>query len=119
MKNRILNPYGEDFRKPAILIANHQSFIDSLAVCMLYPKVVVFVNSWTWKSPFFGLAIRYADFFYIGQGVEYSGRCLNPGQERLFHCDLSRGNPVGNGKIGRFHKGAFLLSQEMKLDIIP
>jgi len=120
MKNRILNPYGEDFRKPAILIANHQSFIDSLAVCMLYPKVVVFVNSWTWNSPFFGLAIRYADFFYIGQGVEYSREKLEPLVRKGYSIVIfPEGTRSATGKIGRFHKGAFLLSQEMKLDIIP
>lgn len=120
MRNKILNPYGETFKKPAILIANHQSFIDSLAVCMIYPKVLVFTNKWTWNSPFFGMAIRYADFYYIGKGVEDSLHKLQPMIQQGYSVVVfPEGTRSATGKIGRFHKGAFYLAEQMKLDIIP
>ena len=65
-----INRTGETFKKPAILIANHQSFIDILVLLALTPKLVMITNHWVWHSPFFGAIIRYADFYYVGDGYE-------------------------------------------------
>ena len=42
----IKNVNNEKFDKPAILIANHTSFLDILAVGMLSPKVIFLVSDW-------------------------------------------------------------------------
>ena len=41
-----INRTGETFKKPAILIANHQSFIDILVLLALTPKLVMITNHW-------------------------------------------------------------------------
>jgi len=38
-KRKIINNSNEDFNKPAVIIANHTSFLDILAVGMLSPKI--------------------------------------------------------------------------------
>ncbi|UWX55276.1 MMPL family transporter [Maribacter litopenaei] len=40
VKKRVLNPNKERFEKPAMLIANHTSFLDILCIGMLHPKII-------------------------------------------------------------------------------
>ena len=68
------------------VIANHQSFIDILVLLALTPKLVMITNHWVWHSPFFGAIIRYADFYYVGDGYElYVERMAPKGEGRIFH----------------------------------
>ena len=61
------NPEGEDFEKPAIIISNHQSHLDLMAIMMLTPKLIILTKHWVWHNPFYGVIIRYADFFRLFQ----------------------------------------------------
>lgn len=65
-----INKANERFQHPAIIIANHQSFIDILVLLSLSSKILMVTNHWVWHSPFFGAIIRYVDFYYIGEGYE-------------------------------------------------
>ena len=58
------NPEGEDFEKPAIIISNHQSHLDLMAIMMLTPKLIILTKHWVWHNPFYGVIIRYADFLW-------------------------------------------------------
>ena len=49
-----LNDTGETFAEPAVVIANHQSFIDILVLLSICPKAVMVTNGWVWRSPVFG-----------------------------------------------------------------
>ena len=37
VKKEIINPRREDFSEPAVIICNHQSFLDILSMVMLHP----------------------------------------------------------------------------------
>ncbi|NTV85084.1 MAG: MMPL family transporter, partial [Bacteroidales bacterium] len=50
---KIIKPEGEDFKKPAMLIANHQSHIDLLLLLMLNPRIIVITNKWVWNNPIY------------------------------------------------------------------
>ncbi|MCR1859832.1 1-acyl-sn-glycerol-3-phosphate acyltransferase, partial [Phocaeicola vulgatus] len=118
-KERI-NRTGETFKKPAILIANHQSFIDILVLLALTPKLVMVTNHWVWHSPFFGAIIRYADFYYVGDGYElYVERMRQKVKEGYSIAIFPEGTRTYDGRMKRFHKGAFYLSEKLQLDIIP
>ena len=115
-----INPTGETFKKPAILVANHQSFIDILVLLALAPKLVMVTNHWVWRSPFFGAIIRYADFYYIGDGYElYVERMRQKVKEGYSIAIFPEGTRTYDGRMKRFHKGAFYLSEKLQLDIIP
>lgn len=109
-----------DLSKPSIIIANHSSFLDLLITLMLHPKIVIMVNSWVYHSPVFGWFIRYTDFLPafvpIDQNIDKAKELINDGYSILV---FPEGKRSVDGKIGRFHKGAFFLSKELKLDIIP
>ena len=60
---RVKNVGNQTFENPAIIIANHMSFLDILVVGMLHPKIVFLVNDWVYNSPVFGKAVQVAGFY--------------------------------------------------------
>ena len=109
-----------DFNKPKIIVANHSSFLDILLVLMIHPKTVIMVKSWVYNSPVFGLFIRYAGFPYAQEGasmnlIEIQKR-IDEGYSIVIFAEGTRSI---DGEMNRFHKGAFFLAQELKLDIQP
>ncbi|NDV60704.1 1-acyl-sn-glycerol-3-phosphate acyltransferase [Bacteroides sp. 519] len=120
VKKEIINPTGENFRKPAIIIANHQSFIDILMLLSFSPRIVMITKKWVWESPVFGAIIRYVDFYYAGEGYELSVETLKKKVDDGYSIVIfPEGTRTFTGKMKRFHKGAFYLSQVLKLDILP
>jgi 1-acyl-sn-glycerol-3-phosphate acyltransferase len=114
-----LNPYGETFEKPAIIVANHQSMIDILRLLILSPRIVFVVKDWVWRSPVMGLFVRFAGFHTLPdvQGsLECYARTLKEGYSIAIFPEGSR---TEGDRIRRFHKGAFFLAQRLDADIIP
>ncbi|HET8838391.1 MAG TPA: 1-acyl-sn-glycerol-3-phosphate acyltransferase, partial [Flavobacteriaceae bacterium] len=120
VKKKVINNNGEDFSKPAIIIANHTSFLDILSVGMLHPKICFLVNDWVYNSPVFGKAVQRADFYPVSSGIENS---LEPLKKKIKQGYSLMAFPEGtrseSNKIRRFHKGAFYLANEFDLDILP
>ena len=119
-KKEHINKANERFQHPAIIIANHQSFIDILVLLSLSSKILMVTNHWVWHSPFFGAIIRYVDFYYIGEGYEqYMERMRKKVKEGYSIAIFPEGTRTYNGKMKRFHKGAFYLAETLQLDILP
>ncbi len=120
VKKTIINNHHETFEKPAVIVANHQSHIDLALTLQLYPKLIVFTNDWVYNSPFYGRAVRMADYYPASEGYENSLTKLedlvNQGYSILIFPEGTRSM---DGEIHRFHKGAFLLAEKLQLDIIP
>ncbi|MBF0199531.1 MAG: 1-acyl-sn-glycerol-3-phosphate acyltransferase, partial [Planctomycetes bacterium] len=104
LKKTIINLELLDFTKPAVLIANHQSHLDLVLILMLNPKVIVLTNQWVWNNPFYGLVVRYAEYYPIYQGLEGSlpklQKKVNDGYSILIFPEGSR---TPDGSIKRFH----------------
>jgi 1-acyl-sn-glycerol-3-phosphate acyltransferase len=120
VKKSIDNPHNETFQKPAIIVSNHQSHIDLALTLQLYPKIVVFTNDWVYNSPFYGWIVKKADYYKASDGYD---NCI-PSLKKLVEQGYSvlifpEGTRSVTGDILRFHKGAFLLAEQMQLDIIP
>ena len=119
VKKEHINKANERFQHPAIIIANHQSFIDILVLLSLSSKILMVTNHWVWHSPFFGAIIRYVDFYYIGEGYEqYMERMRKKVKEGYSIAIFPEGTRTYNGKMKRFHKGAFYLAETLQLDIL-
>ena len=59
-----------DFSKPSVIVANHQSHLDLICLMALNPKLIFFTNEWVWKNPIYGYVIRKADYIPVNYGVE-------------------------------------------------
>jgi 1-acyl-sn-glycerol-3-phosphate acyltransferase len=117
---RIINEGKETFHKPGIIIANHTSFLDILAMGMLHPKIIFLVNDWVYNSPIFGKAVQMAGFYPVSGGIENGVEKLKVKVEQGY-CLMAfpEGTRSTTNKVRRFHKGAFFLAEKLNLDIIP
>lgn len=120
VRTRVVNEHHENFEKPAIIIANHQSHIDLMFMMMLTPHLIILTNQWVWRSPFYGGIIRYADFYPVANGIENSIDKLRPMVELGYSIVIfPEGTRSETGYINRFHKGAFFLAEKLQVDILP
>lgn len=114
------NPFEETFEKPAIIICNHQSHIDLMCTLMLSPKIVVLTNDWVWNNPFYGRIIKFAEFYPVSNGAESALPKMKDLMERGYSILVfPEGTRSADCTIGRFHKGAFYLANELKADVVP
>jgi 1-acyl-sn-glycerol-3-phosphate acyltransferase len=120
VKKRVYNLNGEDFKKPAVYIANHTSFLDILITTMLNPRLVLLTNKWVWRSPVFGAVVRMAEYYPVAEGAEDSLEPLQSLVDRGYSIVVfPEGTRQYDDKIRRFHKGAFYIAEKLKLDIVP
>ena len=122
VKKQIINPSTEDFSKPAVVIANHQSFLDILSIIMLRPKLIFLTNEWVWNSPVMGQVVRLADFYSVDgdenveDKLDFFRSKIEDGYSIVIFPEGTRSE---DGVIKRFHKGAFYLAETLQLDILP
>lgn len=117
---KVLNPFNETFSKPAIIIANHSSFLDILAVGMLSPKIIYLVSDWVYNSPIFGAAVKKAGFYPVSEGLEDGVEHLRKKVEEGYSLMVfPEGTRSETNQIKRFKKGAFFLAEEFNLPILP
>ena len=120
VKKTVLNPHQENFEKPAVIIANHTSFLDTLAIAMITHKAVFLVNDWVYHSPVFGPMVRALGFYPVSQGVENALEPLKTKVDQGFSLMVfPEAKRSLDNKVKRFHKGAFYLAEELGLDILP
>lgn len=119
-KHKTVNPQEEAFHKPAVIIANHSSFLDTLSLGMLVPKAIFLVNDWVWNSPVFGRAVRALGFYPVSQGLENGMDFLREKVRQGYSLIVfPEGTRSYDNTVKRFHKGAFYLAEQMQLDVLP
>ena len=117
---KLINEHGEDFKKPAIIIANHQSLIETPGLLRLYPKILILTTSWVWDSPIFGPTARLSSFYNVDDGVDtIIDRLKIKTEEGYSILIFPEAHRSVDHKIQRFHRGAFYLAEKLQLDIIP
>ena len=120
IKRKIVNVQNETFDKPAVIIANHTSFLDILAVGMLSPKIIFLVSDWVYNSPIFGAGVRLAGFYPVSSGIDNGVEHLRAKVNQGFSLMVfPEGTRSLDNSIKRFHKGAFYLAEQLQLDIVP
>ncbi len=120
VKFRTENPHGEDFDKPAVIVANHQSHLDLLCILMLNPKIIILTKNWVWRNPLYAHIIRYAEYLPAEAGYDKLMPKLRDLVGRGYSVMLfPEGTRTHDGRIGRFHKGAFMLAEELGLPLLP
>ena len=119
VRYKVDNPH-EKFQSPAVVVCNHQSHLDLMIMLSQTKKMVVLTNDWVWNSCFFGSVIRNAEFYPVSMGVESLLPKLQNLVERGYCIAVyPEGTRSKDGKIARFHKGAFHIANALRLDIVP
>ncbi|MEX0997077.1 MAG: MMPL family transporter [Flavobacteriaceae bacterium] len=117
---KVLNAHHETFEKPSVIISNHTSFLDSIAIGMLSPKIIFLVNDWVYNSVIIGGAARLAGFYPVSKGIDdgisHLRKKVDEGYSLMVFPEATRSK---DNVIKRFHKGAFYLANEFQLDILP
>lgn len=108
------------FSRATVLIANHTSFLDILLTTGLHPKLILLTNKWVWNSPVFGGVVRLADYYPVMEGAEDSiERVKDRVREGYSIVVFPEGSRTSDGKVKRFHKGAFYMAEALNLPIQP
>ncbi|MES2619487.1 MAG: 1-acyl-sn-glycerol-3-phosphate acyltransferase [Bacteroidota bacterium] len=109
-----------DFSKPAIIIANHASFLDILVTVMQHPKLILLTNKWVYYSPVFGKVVQLADYYPVMEGVDPAiEKFVDIVKDGYSIVIFPEGTRSPDGMLKRFHKGAFYLAEQLKIDIVP
>ncbi|WP_426476269.1 MMPL family transporter [Chryseobacterium sp. CBSDS_008] len=120
VKKKVIKNTFEDFSKPAVIIANHTSFLDTLAIAMATHKIIYLVNDWVYQSPVFGKLVRALGFYPVSQGIENGMEKLKEKIEQGYSLVVfPEAERSYTNDVKRFHKGAFYLAEQFGLDILP
>lgn len=117
---RILNPYHENFEKPAVILCNHQSHFDLLYTLSLYPKIIVLTNDWAWNTPLYRRILRNADYLPVSFGMNQNLPKIKAMVDKGYSVLVfPEGTRSVDQNILRFHQGAFAIAKQLELDILP
>jgi 1-acyl-sn-glycerol-3-phosphate acyltransferase len=117
---RVIRDGNCNFDKPAIIIANHQSFLDILATVSLTPKILLVTSKWVWNSPVMGFVVRLAEYYPATEGAEENIERMRDRISKGYSIMVfPEGTRSHDKKIKRFHKGAFYMAEKLGVDIIP
>ena len=122
LKYQLINNTKENFSSPAIIISNHQSFLDTFYLMTVNPKIILVANDHVKYNIITGVLFRWLGFVTVGNGSEKIAEKLRPyikaGYSVAIFPEGDRPERPGLN-IRRFHKGFTHLSSEFKLDILP
>lgn len=113
---------ADEIKPPCILVVNHLSFLDLYTLAMLpFGDVSLAIRNWPfkmyWYAPFMRLSrylnVETTDWQHIS---EKGSRLLAKGAGILF---FPEGHRSRNGRLQRFHSGAFKLATETGIKIVP
>ncbi|MCX8534493.1 MMPL family transporter [Chryseobacterium luquanense] len=120
VKKKVIRNPDEDFSQPAVIIANHTSFLDTLALGMVNHKIIYLVNDWVYNSPVFGKLVKALGFYPVSQGIENGMDQLKEKIEQGYSLVVfPESERSYTNDIKRFHKGAFYIAEQFNLDILP
>lgn len=119
-KFTIHNPQNETFSRPAIVVCNHQSMLDTAYLMAMTDKIAIVANENASQNLVIKQIFKWLDYYSIvnGETIDESkiGQLLSNGYCVVIFPEGER-NP--NSSILRFHKGAFYLAECFQVDIIP
>jgi 1-acyl-sn-glycerol-3-phosphate acyltransferase len=120
VRQRVLNPTSDSFDEPSVIISNHTSFMDILVTAGLHPRVILVTNKWVWNSWIFGGVVRLADYYPVTEGAEGGVERLRTRVKDGYNIVIfPEGTRSPDGKMRRFHKGAFYLAESLNIPIRP
>lgn len=129
VKYTLRNPHNENFRKPAIIVCNHQSMLDPMCLMALSEKILIVANEHSSGNPITRIMFKWLGFYTICQSnfkawqdsslqrdIEIFRQYVKEGYSIAIFPEGMR-NPKSS--ILRYHRGPFYLAHELGMDILP
>lgn len=120
IKYEIINQDNEDFTVPRLVICNHQSTIDPMALLALSPRLLIVTGKRVWASRSLHRLLGLCDFIPAEDGIdsliEKSREYVAWGYSIVV---FPEGILPDDGSITRFHQGAARIAKSLRLDIVP
>jgi 1-acyl-sn-glycerol-3-phosphate acyltransferase len=112
---------AETFKRPAIVISNHQSAVDVLAAFIVSSDICMTVKKRVYDTPILGVACQCLGHVPIeaGQAAATLARCRERLDAGLSLHFFPEGTRSRTGFVERFHRGAFELAVELRQEILP
>ena len=108
------------FYTPHIVIANHQSMLDSALAMALSPRLIIIANSNASSNGVISRLFKWLDFYTIPMGADINLEVLKTRiSEGYSILMFPEGQRNSESSILRFHKGAFKIACDLELDIVP
>ena len=119
-KKRFIHFNKETFKKPCLVVCNHQSIIDIPLALMWTPKMVMITNDRVYKSKLIGQLVKLGGFFPASSGYEeIHGKLQDLVKDGYSIFVFPEGTRAEDRKVKRFHKGAFYLAEQLNMEILP
>ncbi len=112
----------ETAESPCIVVANHLSFYDVFCMANLPRNNLVFtVRRWPFQVPVYGAMMRLSKFIDVeSQGypeVLKEAEAEKAGKAIIIF--FPEGHRSRDGKLQRFHSGAFVMAMDLNLPVLP
>ncbi|GJH39621.1 glycerol acyltransferase [Capnocytophaga sp. HP1101] len=120
VRKKVLNPHHIDLQTPSVVIANHTSWLDTLAIGLYTHRISYMVNDWVYRSVVFGRYVQSMGFFPASEGIEKGMPLFEKNlQSGISVVIFPEGKRSETNQIHRFHKGAFLIAEQFQTPIVP
>jgi len=121
---RVTGDVPTDPRRPYVVVANHESFVDILLISHLPFEMKWLSKSEFFKFPFAGWAMRIVGDIRLERGDVRSGvkalaECRKWLGRRVSVMIFPEGTRTPSGPLGEFHEGAFRIAIQTGAPILP
>ena len=121
---RVTGNVPTDPRRPYVVVANHESFVDILLISHLPFEMKWLSKSEFFKFPFAGWAMRIVGDIRLERGDLRSGvkalaECRKWLGRRVSVMIFPEGTRTPSGPLGEFHEGAFRIAIQTGAPILP
>lgn len=121
---RVSGTVPDDPRRPYVVVANHESFVDILLICHVPMEMKWMSKSEFFKIPLLGWAMRLAGDIRLDRGDKKAGAqalldCRDRLDRRVSVMIFPEGTRSKTGELGEFKDGAFRLAVQAGAPILP
>lgn len=121
---RVTGHVPDDPRRPYVVVANHESFVDILLICHVPMEMKWMSKSEFFKIPMLGWAMRLAGDIRLDRGDKKSGaralaECRDRLDKKVSVMIFPEGTRSKTGELGEFKDGAFRVAVQSGVPILP
>lgn len=105
---------------PHMIVANHQSMLDSALMMAISPKLIIIANNNASSNKIISRVFKWLDFYTIPKNGGIDMKVLQQRVDEGYSIMMfPEGQRNQESTILRFHKGAFKIACNLGLDILP